>query len=420
MSDGLKLISSIIANGSAPTLLSLDDELFTDEELPIFDFVRGHHRTYRALPEASTVQQETGRRLPVANEPLDFYVDTLYQRHEYNQIRERFSQLRESLHRQEFEESRQHIRAMSRIIRLNERRGREVMQIDEAMGLVVDRLTRTRGYGGITGITTGWNEFDAATGGYQDSDLITWVGRPSLGKTYLLLKQAKAAHDAGHNVLFVTTEMGIEQIARRYASIEIGVNPTFLKRNEISSYVERRIRNLFREMAGAERFRIFSVGMKSKVNAIEALIQEFGPSIVFVDGAYLLRPTEGSKSMNRIERITGVFDELKALNLDCERPFVVTSQFNRQAGKGGKEGTLETIGYTDAIGTHSSVVVAIKAGPTENPMASRYLEFLKGREGETGQVAINFKFAPLDMSEFTPEQQEAEDEAAPANLDWMQ
>lgn len=418
--DGLRLVSGIIASGSAPTLLRLDESLFEDAERGVFEFTRDHFRTYHVLPTAETVRAETGVRLPTAPEALDYYVDTVYQRSEYNQIRERFATLRQALQEQDRETQHTEIREMSRIIRLQDRRGREVMQMNEAMGLVVDRLRATRGYGGITGVTTGWDGFDDQTGGYQDSDLITWVGRPSLGKTYLLLKQVKAAHDAGHNVLVVTTEMGMEQMARRYASIELGINPTLLKRNEISSHMERRIRTLYNEMVGSERLRIFSVGMKSRVNSIEALCQEFGPSIVFVDGAYLLRPTEGGKNMNRIERITGVFDELKALNLDAEVPFVVTSQFNRQAGSKGKEGSLENIGYTDAIGTHSSIVVAIKSGPTENPMASRFMEFLKGREGETGQIAINFKFAPLDMSEFTPEQREEEATATVASLDWMQ
>jgi hypothetical protein len=94
------------------------------------------------------------------------------------------------------------------------------------------------------------------------------------------------------------------------------------------------------------------------------------------------------------------------------------------AGKGGKDGSLETIGYTDAIGTHSSVVVAIKDGPTENPRASRMMDILKGREGEHGSFPINFRFAPLDMSEipYDPETGQAatgEDTGA-ADQNWME
>lgn len=422
MSDGLKLISAAIGAGSISTIIDMDAELFVGDELAVYEFVRGHVRSYREMPQATTVHEETGRRLPAANEPLAYYVDQVYQRSEYEQIRASFAPLREALSAREMETAHDIIGDLSRVSGGRRRRGREVMQLNEAGALVMARLDATRGYGGITGVTTGWAGFDEITGGYQSSDIISWVGRPSLGKTYMLLKQAEKAHLDGESVLFVTTEMGQEQIARRYASINMGINPTLLKKNMLSSYMERRLRAMYVDMAGAERFRIFSVGMNSKVSAVEAFMQEFAPTVVFLDGVYLMKPNETTKSMSKVDRITGVYDDLKALNLVADTTMIASTQLNRQAGKGGKEASLENIGYSDAIGTHSSIVVAIKTGPTENPYTSRWMEFLKGREGESGKIAINFKFAPLDMNEFTPEELDAAGDAGEAtdqNLDWM-
>ena len=119
-------------------------------------------------------------------------------------------------------------------------------------------------------------------------------------------------------------------------------------------------------------------------------------------------------------------DDLKALTLESDRPLLQSTQFNRAAGKGGAEGSLETIGYTDAIGTHSSQVVAAKMGPTDNPRMSRLLQFLKGREGETGSVAINFRFAPTNLEEMDWEEgEESSTQEAPtggaaaASVEWM-
>jgi hypothetical protein len=218
--------------------------------------------------------------------------------------------------------------------------------------------------------------------------------------------------------------MSIEQLGRRHVALSLGINPTYLKNGMVSTYTERRIRRFYEGFAGSERFRIFSVGMRSQVSAVEAFIQEFDPDFVVIDGAYLLAPTRAVRTSSRTERITAVMDELKALTLDCVKPVLITTQFNRQAGRGGAEGSLENIGYSDAIGTHSSIVVAARFGPTTNHRMSRWLTFLKGREGESGSVAINFKFAPLDMDEFEPEQEggarPADASAAPANVDWMQ
>lgn len=424
MSDGLRLLHAILAESSLATFSRLDPEIFNPDERPVYDFIQEHRRSHRALPQAQTVSEEIGTRFPRAPEPLSYYVEQVYERHEYNQIHARWGSMRDAMQTRNMELVRENVRAMSVATRAGgNRQGREVMDLRQAGQLVTTRLRDTRGMGGITGIETNWPRFDMETGGFQNSDLVSLIARPGMGKTYALLKMAHQAHLVGHNVLVVTTEMGIEQLTRRHTSIALGINPTLLKRNMISTYTERRIATFYSDMAGAENFRVFSVGMNSRVNAIEAFCQEFGPSIVFIDGGYLLRPTEAPKNANRIERITGVFDELKGLTLEADIPFVVTSQFNRQAGKGGKEGSLETVGYTDAIGTHSSIVVALKTGPTENPFASRYLEFLKGREGESGEIAINFKFAPLNMEEMSEEEQEsASDSPAPAGgaaTDWM-
>lgn len=395
--------------------------MLLDNEQTVFEFVRAHNRSYRDLPSAETVQQETGIRLPTAPESLRFYLDKVNDRHQYNLIRDQFATFREGLAQRDMDAVSDTVTQMNTVLRhrLGSSRAGQAISLSDGMQLVCDRLDRIKGTGGISGVLTGWDQFDMATGGYQEADLITWVARMGMGKTYLALKQADAAHLAGENVLFVTTEMGAEQIARRMAALRLGLNPSLLKSGCISTHMARRLRGLIVDMVGSERFRIFSVGMNAKTNSIEALCQEFGPSIVYIDGVYLLRPVDGSKNQNRTERITSVYDELKGQTLETNLPYVAFSQLNRASGKGGKEGSLETIGYSDAIGTHSSVVVGVKSGPTEDPKDSRMLEFFKGREGEAGEIAINFKFAPLDMTEMTPLQLETETAGADQSVQWM-
>lgn len=421
MSDGLKLISAIISSGSAGVLAETEREALIENEVSAFDFVKSHYRSYRELPSVQTVFEETGIRLPTPRESVSYYADQVGERFDYNRIRDRFAGFREGLTQKNMTVVADVVHDMSRVLRRRRgpSRAGQLMQINEGLELVSQRLLDITGTGGISGITTGWNLFDSITGGYQNADLITWVGRMGMGKTYVALRQAQMAHDAGESVLFVTTEMGIEQIARRYAALALGVNPTLLKNGMVSTYIQNRIRDLCRSMQGSERFKLFSVGMGSKVSAIEALIQEFGPTVCFIDGIYLLRPTEAGRNMNRTERITAVYDEVKTLTLESNIPFVAFSQLNRAAGKSGADASLETIGFSDAIGTHSSIVVAIKHGKTENPKDSRIFDFLKGREGESGEVAINFKFAPLDMNEMTQEDREEAVGVTEESVAWM-
>lgn len=426
MSEGLRLVAAAIIAGSAGSLIQMDRGMFVEGEQAVYDFVRQHYRQYRSLPETATIQTELGVRLPRAEEPLSFYVDKVYERHQYNQIRERYETFREGMARRDMEAVSSSVRDMGSVIRASHRRGEEILDIRQAFELADSRLVATRGLGGITGIEVGWPTYDRTTGGYQRGDLISIVGRPSLGKTFVMLRQAWYAHTQGHSVLFVTTEMSAEQIARRHVSLAMGIDPTALRNNTISTYTHRRIRSFYRDMADVEGFKIFSVGMKAGVASVEALVHEYEPDFVAIDGMYLLRPSSTLRTSNKTERISAVLDEVKGMALEVNRPFLVSTQFNRAAGKGGSDGSLENIGFTDSIGTHSSVVVAVQEGPTDNHRHSRWLSFLKGREGESGRVAINFKFAPVDMSELdwdeaNPGQNQTAGagRAAGANVDWM-
>lgn len=763
MSEGLRAVTAALASASIRPLIEAPDDVFLENELPVVQFVRQHFRRHRSMPDATTVQTECGVRLPAAPEPLLFYVDRLFERHQYNIIRDRFGEMREALTTRDMPAITEAVGEMHRAGRLTQRQGRELANLREASDQMFSRLAETQGYGGITGIETGWSQYDRITGGYQNGDLITMVGRPGTGKcmdpstevvmatgqlrkigdlkagdrlmgpdsqprtvlttirgrdpmyrvtgtggepfvcngahilvlacdfdvnetyrkggsylmsvdeylalaprvqrklrlvrtavefpasdvevspyyvgvwlgdgcrangristvdpeivaavhdearrfgvdvvqcesrpgmcpqyalvngrgkdhvvldffrsdcmrsgekriptaylwngtevrmqllagmldtdghlasdtafefitkwaslrddfmylcrslgfrakasvkvvngaeyhrvyltgalhniptrlprkkaspyarrfpvehasftveplgegeyagitldkdhlyllrdftvthnTYVALKQAKAAHDAGHSVLVITTEMPTEQLLRRHASIALGINPMLLKMNMISTHTLRRMERFYQAHAAVEGFNIFSVGMRSNTSAVEAMMQELMPDFIVVDGLYLLKPSNTKGNMSRTERITMVLDEIKGLTLDANRPILATTQFSRGAGKAGVDGSLENIGYTDAIGTHSSAVAAIKYGPTTNPKASRWLEFLKGRDGEDGRVAINFKFAPTNLDEIPFEELNAMTgegtggTAAPgeqaANVDWM-
>lgn len=421
MSEGLRFLGAVIETGSRAALSAAGDELFNENELAAVEIVRNHVRRYGEMPSRQTVNADAGVVIPAPRENVAFYEDRLRDRFTFNSIRDRLDEFQQAFRARSIEGVVTAVGHMHQAARSHNRRDRQMLNIAEAGQLVMDRLERTRFMGGITGIPTGWNNFDQMTGGSQDSDIITYVARPGIGKTYVLLKQAHHCHQVERkSTLVVTTEMGIEQLARRYASIGLGIDPQALKQNTISTYTHRRLRQFYNSMVDADGLRFFAIGMDSRVAAVEALCQEFMPDIVMIDGVYLLKPNHVSRNANRTEQITGVFDDLKALNLELNKPLVVSTQFNRAAGKGGKDGSLETIGYSDAIGTHSSVVVGLKEGPTENPRHSRLFDILKGREGEHGEYAINFRFAPLDMSEipFNPETG-MQETGEPASTDWM-
>ena len=68
----------------------------------------------------------------------------------------------------------------------------------------------------ITGISTGFTDFDAKTAGLQKSDLILIAARPSMGKTAFVLNVAQyAAVKNNVPVAIFSLEMSKEQLVNR-------------------------------------------------------------------------------------------------------------------------------------------------------------------------------------------------------------
>lgn len=411
--DGLKLIASIMETGSVETLRKVDAALFLDDERPVFDFVKRHYRRYAQLPAFNTVEEETGVRLPEIEEQTQYYLKRIFDRKLYGDLTPQFSSLRDSLRNNNMDEAREHIAAMRMLARQNTS-DEDIRNLSQAGQSVLRAYEESAARPGVSGVPTGWETLDNITGGYQPGDLVSWIGRMGMGKTYILLSQADYAWQQGYNVLVVTMEMTITQIARRHAGMLAGINPEYIRKGQLSVWARRRLRRQLEDMHFAERFNIYAGGFSKHVEDIEVVAQEFDPDIIFIDGVYLLRPST-SRNMHRLERIAEVLDEVKKMTITQNRPIVTTSQFSRQAGKKGKEGSLETIGFTDAIGMHSSLVFGIKEGAPPHQSSRRQIEIMKGREGEHGEFAINYKFTPINFGEIPPETQQAE----AVNLDWM-
>ena len=72
--------------------------------------------------------------------------------------------------------------------------------------------------GGVTGVPSGFPDLDRLTSGFQRSDLIVVAGRPSMGKTSIVLNFIQhAAIECGTSVAFFSLEMAKEAIARAAA-----------------------------------------------------------------------------------------------------------------------------------------------------------------------------------------------------------
>ena len=94
--------------------------------------------------------------------------------------------------------------------------------------------TRYQNGGGVTGLPTGYTEFDEMTAGLQPTDLIILAARPAMGKTTFALNIAEhAAIKTKKPVAVFSMEMSAAQLALRLISANGRVNATRLRTGQL-------------------------------------------------------------------------------------------------------------------------------------------------------------------------------------------
>ena len=432
--EGLRLLAAIIENNATELLRQISTDLFVDDEVDVYNFLRKHFRRYGELPTIETIEEETGVEIPETGESTEYYLDQLRNRALYNEVRPVFGELRQALLGADPENIRE---CISRL-RIAARQIDDAETISGADHLATDYH---RAYteihdahvSGLTGVPTGWLPIDQDTGGYQRADLVTWVGRPGMGKTYLLLKQVLAAWHAGFSILFFSLEMSGRQLIQRLIGLEAGIDPKWMRRGMLGPIAHQKMLGAIQTFEEIPGIRVYSHGFGGRTENVDNLIQEIRPSIVFIDSAYLLKPEDFRRNASKWEHQSNVMDDLKRINVQRDIPLVISTQFSRSAGKSGKHGGLENIALTDAISTHSSLIYAIrpwlrhpknKINRNEDKKHYRVIDTLKGREGESAMFGIHYRFNPIGFEQaphliIGPPTQEQRRSSARRSTNWQ-
>lgn len=412
MSEGLEVIGKVLEQQSRAAFHEIDADMLMDNESEVYNFVREHYREFRELPLVDTVEDETGIQIPPTEEALDFYKGRLEDRYLFNSFHPHMSAAREHMAEHSMVDMMTDLEAMLQLGRRVHTRNRLLLP-REMNDIVFQKYAHTKQTGIVPGYTTGYREIDDHTMGHQDGDLNVLVSRMGMGKTYILLKDLLEIQDSGAVGLLVSMEMPLDQLGRRIHYMRTGINTKAILAGQLDWYQERALMESKEVVDSWRNIHLYNANMVGTVEDIEGMVSRVNPDIVLIDGLYLLKSRFlGNRNVDRNQNIAHVTDELKVMASNIDRPVFATTQFNRQAGKGGKFGSLENLGFTDTLAQHGSLVWALKSG--DNPH-QRIIEGLKAREGGTGSLRINYVFPPdgrknFDAIEwFVPDTEEEED-----------
>lgn len=413
----VKLLSALRKAQSKAALYETPAAFFEEgEERDAFDWLKDHVATYNAFPTPTTFLNETGIQTVTTNEPVKFYQNEARKRALWQMQITPIGAMRTAMEKKDPDAVLQLCKEMLQASQELNAKREGLITLSDSMDMVEADYFEARNAIGLRGIPTPYEFLNEITDGWQNSDVITIVARPGMGKTMFLLYMAWAAWKAGYVVLFLSMEMGTIQLARRLFGMEMGIDPTFIRKGNLSSQSQREMqRQMGLVRANTTPFYWLAGNFKKTVPALRAAAYETEADIIFADASYLLKPeaSKGTKFGSRRESIAEVVEEIGALCKELNRPIIQSVQFNRQATKP-KKGedevdrsnpvahlTLEKIGETDVVGQVSSVVFGLERGESPNQNTERYLGLLKGREGEQGWMKVNYRFRPFDMSEIT-------------------
>lgn len=424
MSAGLTFIRACIDHGARTEFQSVPRHMYTEEEFRVLDFVEGFLRRYGHMPTYA-IMLENQMATPAATGTVDYHLQRLSDRTIYRAYSERQTPLHQALMANNMDAVREMFREIGQLIQSVDVH-RNVVEITEAMADAWLAYQVARDSPGLQGITYGWEELDALTGGIRPGDVGTIVARPGLGKTFTILKAAVAAWREGASVSLISMEMTAVENARRVLGMETGVSHDFLLRGRMSQWGEEIVESYLQNTANRPPFTIMTGDLSKSVSDVDAFIQEHSPDFVCIDASYLLHPSEKRYKGKRWEAMAAVGEEIKGLALRRNRPILQTVQFNRSSSPD-EEMDLSQIGGTDVVGQVSSLVLGMRRGPAPYERSRRRYLVLKNRHGPDGTSFLtHFQFEPfnMDVVEDDPEATGEDGEwnghigEQPTNLDW--
>jgi replicative DNA helicase len=271
----------------------------------------------------------------------------------------------------------------------------------------------------ITGVPTGFSKMDMMTGGLQRGDLIVYAARPSVGKSSLALNIAKNVIQAGYNGLFFSLEMSREQLWQRLLAEATGIDQARMRIGNIHSELIQMgtarydgewplIAERVGELVGTsgtlfvdDSSNLTPLDMRTRAQKVQA---QNGLDLIIVDYLQLAKATRGSKNggyENRVQEISSITKDLKALARDLNVPVLALAQLSRAAE--GIEPQLHHLKESGSIEEDSDVVglmwltdaaQTIRLTPrSEGQESLTYpveCKIAKQRKGPVGPVPLRF------------------------------
>ena len=293
--------------------------------------------------------------------------------------------------------------AEQKIFHIGEEGSRMKQGFQSMNSLVVDLLDRveemSQNPNDITGVPTGFHDFDRMTSGMQPGDLIVLAARPSMGKTALAINIAEnVAVQEGLPVAVFSMEMGASQLAVRIVGSIGRIDQGHLRTGKLSDDEWPRLTEAIEKLRNVSLHIDETPGLtpsELRANARRLSRQCGKLGLIVVDYLQLMTGSSSDGSDNRATELGEISRGLKMLAKELQCPVIALSQLNRSVEqRTDKRPMMSDLRESGAIEQDADVIMFIYRDDYYNKDSKEpgVAEVIIGkqRNGPTGTVKLAF------------------------------
>lgn len=254
----------------------------------------------------------------------------------------------------------------------------------------------------ITGIATGFYDFDKLTSGLHANELIILAARPAMGKTAFGVNIAvNAAINSKKNVALFNLEMSAEQLAMRMISANGGIDQNKLKTGRLEHNDWKKVNEAMSELSNTNLFIEDASGITvSEIRAKCRRLATQGPGLGLVVIDYL-QLIQGSAKYagNRQQEVSEISRSLKTMAMELKVPVIALAQLSRSVElRENKRPIMSDLRESGSIEQDADIVAFLyrddyynKSAAEQTNISVTELIVGKHRNGSTGTIELLFE-----------------------------
>ena len=258
--------------------------------------------------------------------------------------------------------------------------------------------------GGLTGLSTGYADFDKMTSGLHGGEMVVIAARPSMGKTSLVMNIAEhVVINEKQAVGVFSLEMTSESLVMRMLCSLAKVNARSIREGFMAEQDFKKLTGAAAKLGKSPLYIDDTPGLSILQLRARArrMWQQHQVKLFIIDYLQLMHSTSRKAQDNRQQEISDISSGVKALAKELNVPIIVLSQLNRELEKDkSRKPRLSDLRESGAIEQDADLVGLLykpveeeeELGDPRQTVESHPVNILiaKQRNGPTGDVRLTF------------------------------